>query len=573
MISLNYRKRLLLLQVIGWAFFLIAANAYTFPPAEAPSSSQPDFLLVNAEQFSSNLPIIVIDTYGQTIVDPYRIEADMGIIYNGPGNRNYLTDPYNDYNGQIGIELRGSTALQFPKQPYRLETHDSLGQDINVSLLGMPIDNDWVLHNPYSDKTFIRNVLAYKIANDLGQYASRSRLCELFLNGQYEGVYVLLEKIKRDKNRVNIADLDSTDLDGDKVTGGYILKIDKTEGEQLGGWRSANNVNYQYHYPAPDEIMPQQEQYIQNYMSRFEQLVLSPGYADPDTGYTSMVDLNSFVDFFLVNEISRNIDGYRLSSFMYKNRDDKDGRLKMGPVWDFNLAFGNANYYYGWGTQGWNLQLLIDNTQGDFEVPFWWGIIANDAAFQNLLAQRWVELRANELKTETLLEFIDAMADTLAEAQVRNYKRWPEALGNYVWPNFMCGYYYEEEIEFLKEWLTERLRWMDSMIILPELKSDIELNSTIVPVAFSLAQNYPNPFNSQTVIEFSLDKSSFTSIEIFNLLGQKVKTLVQSSLAAGKHRIVWNGINDSGKAITAGIYTYRIHSDSGVLYKKMVFVE
>jgi hypothetical protein len=135
-----------------------------------------DFTRIDAEGFSSNLPILVIDTHGQRIVDPYRIEADMGIIYNGIGARNFLTDPYNEYNGKIGIELRGSSALQFPKQPYRIETHDSLGQNFNVSLLGMAEDNDWVMHNPFSDKTFIRNVLAYKIANDLGQYASRSRL-------------------------------------------------------------------------------------------------------------------------------------------------------------------------------------------------------------------------------------------------------------------------------------------------------------------------------------------------------------------------------------------------------------
>ena len=116
---------------------------------------------------SSNLPILMIDTHGEQIVDPHRIPADLKIIYNGKGKRNYLTDSTFHYDGKIGIELRGSTSQQWPKRPYRFETHDSLGIDQNVSLLGMPAENDWVLYNPWSDKTLIRNILAYKISNDL----------------------------------------------------------------------------------------------------------------------------------------------------------------------------------------------------------------------------------------------------------------------------------------------------------------------------------------------------------------------------------------------------------------------
>jgi hypothetical protein len=176
---------------------------------------------------SSNLPIVIIETNGQTIPDEPKINVDMGIIYNGPGQMNYITDPYNEYDGIVGIERRGnSSQYYFPKKQYAFETRDSLSMNLNVSLLGMPEENDWILHAPYSDKTLMRNVLAYKMASDLGDYASRTAYCEVVINGDYKGVYVLMEKIKRDVNRVNITELDENDIAGDSLTGGYMVKIE-----------------------------------------------------------------------------------------------------------------------------------------------------------------------------------------------------------------------------------------------------------------------------------------------------------------------------------------------------------
>ena len=159
---------------------------------------------------SSNLPIVVINTHGQQIPDDYKIIADMGIIYNGEGVRNNLTDPFNNYNGKIGIEIRGSSSQMFPKKQYAVETKDANGNDLDVSLLGFPPEEDWILYAPYNDKSLIRDVLVYKLANDMGRYASRSKFCELVLNGEYMGIYVLFEKIKRDANRVNIKKMEPT---------------------------------------------------------------------------------------------------------------------------------------------------------------------------------------------------------------------------------------------------------------------------------------------------------------------------------------------------------------------------
>ena len=183
----------------------------------------------STEFSSSNLPIIFIDTDGQQIIDDERITANMGIIYNGAETRNNISDTFNEYNGNIAIELRGSMALLFPKKSYRFETHNDQGEDLNVSLLDMPSENDWILYAPFVDLSMIRNVLVYDISNDIGRYASRTRLCELVLNGNYQGVYVLMEKIKRDNNRVDIAAMNENDTAGDSLTGGYIIKIDKKQ--------------------------------------------------------------------------------------------------------------------------------------------------------------------------------------------------------------------------------------------------------------------------------------------------------------------------------------------------------
>ena len=243
-----------------------------------------------AQNFTqSNLPIVIIETYGQNIPDEPKITVDMGIIFNGPGEINYLTDPFNDYDGIVGIEKRGSSSQWFfPKDQYAFETRDAEGNNLNVSLLGLPAENDWILHAPYSDKSLMRNVLTYKWANEMGAYAPRTVFCEVILNGDYQGVYVLMEKIKRDENRVDIAEMDENDLAGDSLTGGYIIKIDKNEGAGNAGWESEfppypgawQEVYYQYHYPKPENIKYQQKQYIQQFVNNFETVMNSSNFND-----------------------------------------------------------------------------------------------------------------------------------------------------------------------------------------------------------------------------------------------------------------------------------------------------
>ena len=414
---------------------------------------------------SSNLPIVVINTNGQIIMDDPRIICDMGIINNGFGNLNLITDTFNDYDGKISIEYRGSSSQSFPKKPYALETQDSLGNNNNVSLLGMPVENDWILYAPYSDKALLRNFLTFDLGRKMGNYSPRTVYCELVINGDYKGVYILMEKIKRDNGRVDIAKLDSDDLSGDSLTGGYIVKIDKFTGSGGTNWISdfpnlgGDPLYIQYHYPEATVMHPQQLDYIENFIDSFEYALAGPYFNDSLLGYAKYIDINSFIDLYIINELSKNIDGYRLSTYMYKDRDDNDGRLTMGPFWDYNLAFGNANYCSGGITSGWEV-----NGGCGYNNPFWFERLLEDTIYQNKLKCRWEYLRSKSFAEDSIFNFIDSLVVYLDDAQSRNFQKW-NILGSYVWPNYYVGNTYQDEIIFLKNWIEDRLLWIDSNLL------------------------------------------------------------------------------------------------------------
>jgi hypothetical protein len=537
---------------------------------------------------SSNLPIVVINTNGQIIPNDYKITANMGIIYNGEGVRNYPTDPFNNYDGKIGIEIRGSSSQMFPKKQYSVETRDSAGNNLSVSLLGFPDENDWILYAPYNDKSLIRDVLVYKIANDIGRYASRSKFCEVVLNGEYIGIYVLLEKIKRDANRVDIKKLNPTDVTGDALTGGYIIKIDKTDGENNDGWHSTYlpypqspfSILYQYHYPKPDEIVLQQKNYIQDKIFEFETMMYyGSNISDTSTGYPKFLDTDSFVDFVILNEVAKNVDAYRLSTYLFKDRDSRNSKIFAGPIWDFNLAFGNANYYEGWKTNGWQLEYLTDYQNIPVDEPFltpnWWRKLFDDTDFRNKVYTQWQILKGNILNTQKIFGYIDSLTILLEESKTRNFEKWP-VLGVWIWPNYYIGSTYEQEISYLKNWIAFRLNWMNLNMIGEPTNAGNEHRS--VPSEFTLEQNYPNPFNPSTTIRYSIPNLHQNGIEVsrvqmkvYDLLGIEITTIIDEEQSPGYYQLEFNPDN-LNQNITSGIYFYRLQTGNKSLTKKMILL-
>lgn len=502
---------------------------------------------------SSNLPILIIDTQDQFIPDEPKIVSTIKIIDNGKGKRNSLTDSP-AYAGKIGIEQRGATSRQFfPKKPYGFELRDTSGLvGVSASILGLPSEEDWVLNATYNDKTLIREVLTYDLYRSFSPlYVPRYKFCELMLNGKYEGIYILFEKIKRDKNRLDISKLEPKDNAGDALTGGYILKIDKNEGNVSRKWTSPYPspvspqfiIPIQVEYPKFDDLTEPQFAYIKKYVTDFEDTLKGDNFRDSLQGYAKYIDADSWVDYLLINEVSHNVDAYRLSTFFYKNKDSKGGKLTMGPIWDYNLTYGNADYCSGEAFRGWTFDFNRVCPNDGFQMPFWWDRLLEDRNFAEKVRQRYHALRPNVLKTENLHRYIDSTAAVLQEARVRNFVRWP-VIGQKIWPNFYVGATYADEVAYLKTYITRRLEWMDQEITtlgVPVTATD----PVVLPLEFKV---FPNPASEKVQISFNLATASVVKVQAYDLLGRVLRETSLGRLAPGAHRLL-ESLPESGKGI------------------------
>jgi len=429
---------------------------------------------------SSCLPIIVLDSLGQTIPNEPKITVRMGVIWNTNGSANSVMNPFNDYDGKIGIEIRGQSSLRFPKKQYGIEFRNNNNEQIKSSLLGLPEESDWVLNGPYSDKSLMRNAISYYTERQMIEYAPRAKFCEVILNGSYNGVYLLIEKIARSKNRINIDKLKPYENSEPEISGGYILKIDKTPGDPSSAFfYTEGGIKLSYVYPKYMKITPVQKAWILNYLNDFENAILSAAPNNIVAAAEKYIDIDSFVDNYLHVEFTKNVDGLRLSIYMYK---DKNQKLVMGPQWDYNLSLGNANYYSGWKTNGW-----VERTphSDSYIAPFWWDTLLQDTNFVRLCALRWMQLRKSILATDNILQLVDSNVFALGKAPDRNFTRW-NILGTDIWPNWYIADTYDEEITWMKQWITERMDWLDSPSAWDIATADFTVNRTIADPGDSL---------------------------------------------------------------------------------------
>ncbi|MBL8000732.1 MAG: CotH kinase family protein, partial [Flavobacteriales bacterium] len=436
---------------------------------------------------SSEIPIVLINTLGQAIPDEPKIAALMQIKYNGPGAITYLTDPANVYDGHIGIERRGASSYGYPQRPYSLETRDSLGGNNNVSLLGMPAENDWVLLSNYNDRSLVRNQLAHRLFADMGQYAPRTHLCEVLIDSVYKGIYLFGEKIKRDSGRVDIARLTPLDNAGDELTGGYIL--------QQNYWDNFNSfqsnyapidhpgfdVHFVYEEPAPADITPQQRSYIAAYVDSLETALYSPAFADTATGYRRYLDTPSFIAYFLVNELARSNDGFKKSVFFHKDKASNGGKLKAGPTWDFDWAWKDL-----WGcdifdnTDGSGWAHLINDCPTDNYSCGWYVRLLQDSSFTRELQCTYQDLRATVLDTAYMFNIIDSIGDRVRYAQQRHFQKWPILGISGPAPEVNpVATTYAAELDTLKAWITRRLVWLDAHM--PGLCTTVGLAEAALP--------------------------------------------------------------------------------------------
>jgi hypothetical protein len=350
-------------------------------------------------------------------------------------------------NGSLEIKGRGNSTWElFPKKPYRLKLGAS------ASLLGMPANRHWVLLAEYSDKTLLRNELAFELSRMVGMaWTPRSRYVELQLNDSYAGIYQLVEHVRIDPARVNIHAMKSSDTSATDITGGYLIEVDERRGEDF--CFNSTMTAMVFCVKDPDSLLQparaKQQDYIVNYIARTDSAIFGADFADPTTGYAAFIDVESAINYYIVQEVTKNVDGkLRLSSFLYKPRG---GKLTFGPVWDFDIAFGNVNYDGADLTDGWFIRDAA-----------WYRRLFEDPAFASRVKTRWGELqRAGAI--DSLQRFVAARADYLSVTQSRNFEQWP-ILSTYVWPNRVVMGSYDGEVDTLNRWLLDRMRWMDSEI-------------------------------------------------------------------------------------------------------------
>lgn len=502
-----------------------------------------------------NLPLLIIDTKGQTILNEPKIAASFKIIDNGPGQLNGLLDEPTGYNGNIGIEIRGQSSQQFPKKGYGIELWTSAGADTSASLLGMPADEDWVLSAPYSDKTMMRNAITYQLGRTMGGWQPRFKYCEVYLNGSYNGVYMLIEKIKRGADRVDINKLKPDEISGDNLTGGYILKVDKigdiTSAEYFYSYPSVTFSNtrsyaFTYVYPKYDEIVVQQKSYIQNYMVSLQNALNGTSFKDPVNGFRKFMDVNSFVDFQIVNELANNVDGYRYSTFFYKKKDSDGGKLFAGPLWDFDLCYGNVDYdNQNLATNNW---LYERYGPGEWQPMHWWARLMQDEEYRQTYAKRWKALRQGAFSTDSIMAGLDKNIQVMGDAIARNYERWP-ILGVYVWPNYFVGNTYQSEVDYMKTWITNRLNWMDGNVSLSVGNSVAAGKDYDVFV-------YPNPVSDQVNIRLKTKSISRIECEIVDLPGKLVCRFEYLPVSSGEQDIQF-----AMPGVAPGYYFLRLLQD------------
>ncbi|WP_435355534.1 CotH kinase family protein [Emticicia sp. SJ17W-69] len=518
---------------------------------------------------SSNLPIVIINTNGATIYDEPKIKTDLKIIFNGIGKINKITDAPNHYDGLAGIEFRGSSSQQFPKKGYGIELWDEKLASKEVSLFGMPKESDWILFASYNEKSFMHNVLTMRIAREMGMYATRTQYVEVVINNVYMGVYVFEEKVKRANGRVDIAKLKETDLKGDDITGGYIFKADKTTGSRLGGWYSQYpnytdfRTNYTYYaYDSPNTITSEQKAYLKNYVDNAEKILNDANYRDKTNGYRKYFDTRSFVQFLLVNEISKNVDGYRISTYFNKDKDSKGGKIKAGPPWDYDITYGNANYCDGDSPYGFAYSFNKFCSDDGWQVPFWWERMLSDSSFVKELGQEYAfQRKSGALQFDRINKHIDSLTNDLKEPMVRNFQRWP-ILGLYVWPQpqpYASSWY--GEIDELKNFIRKRLDWLDNNI-----KTNFAITANEPESAGIHIQAFPNPFLERININIQAQTPEKANITLVDNLG-KVLFKTTENLQIGDNDFY---IQLPEYQVVSGIKFLKIEINGKITTKKLI---
>lgn len=416
--------------------------------------------------FTSQLPVLVLDTLGSRPLSKDGVDHNAWLYaYQPEANGFSLFNGTPEVASSLTATVRGSSSAEFPKKGYNIKFTDDDGSKRSQSLLGLPDFEKWALIAPWSfDFGYVNNAFVYSLSNQLGRWAPRTRFAELFLNSNgddidgsdYAGLYVLTDRVEIAKGRLDIASLSSADVNGDALTGGYLLKIDAIDADEV-GWVSQRGVPAAADSaivlvsPKADEVAPAQLSYIQNYVQRMEDAL----YNDRASGwahrtYLDYVDRASWVDHHLLNTFTANPDAFIRSAYFHK---DRGGKLAAGPVWDFDRAIGSY-----WDERSFRWDVWSGVGAPDYWRTGWWGVIAEDPEFMQDWIDRWQSLRRDELSTPQLRALIDSLGSSIGSAAAqRDAARWPDNASNHG--------SHAAQLNYMKGWITQRAGWIDQQFV------------------------------------------------------------------------------------------------------------
>ena len=430
--------------------------------------------------FNSDLPVVILHNYGAGALNASTKAAQYVVVQTfEPGtNRTFLTNaPTLAEHGSF--HLRGSSTAGIAKGSFALETQDEFGDNKNVPFLGFPAENDWVLYAPNNfEPVLMHNPLSHQLYRDTDHYGTRTRFVEVFLKddagtpgpityADYNGIYVLEEKIKIDKNRVDIDKLVPENNTAPSVTGGYLLSVDRTTGEpgfSAGG--QAMNYLEPSGYDMTNAARAPQVSYLSGYFNTFYSTLTGVNWTNPITGYAAYIDVDQWINFHIHEVVTFNVDGLRLSGYLYKPRSNT---IKMGPTWDYDRTQGSTDGRdfnpYTWRSTVSDYGTDFFNVGSTFGNP-WFSRLFTDPDFWQKWIDRYQALRDTILSTNNIHAHIDAFANQVRQAQPREQTRWgynprsgTVSAGGFTY-TFAGGY--QGEVNWAKDWYAYRLNFMDT---------------------------------------------------------------------------------------------------------------
>ncbi len=419
------------------------------------------------QNFSSNLPILILENWGAgrpgtgSAVDGFWaiIEPDAAT-----NNRAEMLDPFHIAT-RVGMKRRGSSSAGWPKYSLTLESRDEEGMDRGIRPLGLPRESDWVLSGRYTfDHALMRNPLIYRLSNEAGEYAVRTRFVEVINNtgggnlsysSDYFGVYTFMEKIKRDNNRVNVARMDADDITEPDVSGGYMFKKDRLDPGD-GGFSVNTMGRFGWVEPKEDEVAPAQSSWLRSHLNELDAALYNSNWTHPTTGkhFTEYLDQHSWLRHHWCNTLAMNVDGFRLSGYYYKHRSDTNGgKVGAGPIWDFDRTMGSKDNRDN-NPQTWDGTGDSSRTWSDSRYP-WWGRALTNPDFRQAHTDLWQELRRDVFSTGNINSIIDEFA---AQIDYQGAGGSPAARNSAKWGTSN----HASEVNILKNWLQTRANWIDS---------------------------------------------------------------------------------------------------------------